>query len=54
MNNRIQEKLAIEIANKALLIATLQAENEQLRSQVDQLTAELDQATAPAIQSEGE
>lgn len=54
MHNIIQEKLAIEIANKALLIATLQAENEQLSSQVNQLMAELDQATAPAIQPEGE
>lgn len=54
MNDLIQSKLAIEIAGKALLVATLQAENEQLRSQVNQLMTELDQATVPETLKEGE
>lgn len=52
MNDKIQEKLAIEIANKSLIIASLQAENEVLHSEVARLTADLDQLTAPGKEGE--
>lgn len=36
MNEQIQSKLAIEIASKAITIATLEAQNESLQATVDQ------------------
>ncbi|HFI0131396.1 TPA: hypothetical protein ACGPAJ_002185 [Streptococcus suis] len=36
MNEQIQSKLAIEIASKAITIATLEAQNESLKATVDQ------------------
>lgn len=48
MDEKIKENLAIQIANKAIQIAVLQAENSRLNNIIDQLTADLDQATAPA------
>lgn len=61
MNETIQSKLAVEIAQKALTIATLEAHNEALQQELaqvqaerDQLLAELDIVTAPATETEGE
>ncbi|HEM3648177.1 TPA: hypothetical protein U1C40_000781 [Streptococcus suis] len=36
MNEQIQSKLAIEIASKAITIATLEAQNESLQATVNQ------------------
>lgn len=36
MNESIQNNLAIEIANKSLRIATLEAQNEELQAQLQQ------------------
>ena len=36
MNENIQSKLAIEIASKALTIAKLEAQNEELQAQLQQ------------------
>ena len=36
MNEVVQSKLAIEIASKALTIATLEAQNEELQAQLQQ------------------
>ena len=36
MNENIQSKLAIEIASKAIRIATLEAQNEELQAQLEQ------------------
>ncbi|HEP1819259.1 TPA: hypothetical protein VB845_001067 [Streptococcus suis] len=36
MNEQIQSKLAIEIASKAITIATLEAQNESLQATVSQ------------------
>ncbi|MGT2895900.1 hypothetical protein Javan173_0006 [Streptococcus phage Javan173] len=40
MNDTIQSKLAINIASKALMIATLEAQNEELQSQLGQALAQ--------------
>lgn len=54
MNENIQSKLAIEIASKALTIAKLEAQNEELQAQLQQalsrnqeLENPLDTSTAP-------
>ena len=50
MNENIQSKLAIEIASKALTIAKLEAQNEELQAQLQQAlerNAELETSTAP-------
>lgn len=50
MNENIQSKLAIEIASKALTIAKLEAQNEELQVQLQQAlerNAELETSTAP-------
>lgn len=41
MNELIQSKLAIEIASKALAVATLEARNEELMSQLKQAQGEV-------------
>lgn len=40
MNEFIQSKLAVEIASKALTIATLEAQNEELQAQLGQILAQ--------------
>ncbi|MFA9413272.1 hypothetical protein ACERC8_01295 [Streptococcus sp. E29BA] len=40
MNDTIQSKLAINIASKALTIATLEAQNEELQAQLGQALAQ--------------
>lgn len=40
MNDTIQSKLAINIASKALTIATLEAQNEELQAQLGQASAQ--------------
>lgn len=54
MNENIQSKLAIEIASKAIRIATLEAQNEELQAQLQQalghnaeLETLLETSTAP-------
>lgn len=50
MNENIQSKLAIEIASKALTIAKLEAQNEELQVQLQQAlerNVELETSTAP-------
>lgn len=47
MEQTIQSKLAIEIAQKSLTIATLEAQIEQLQAQNQDLLAQLDKATEP-------
>ena len=54
MNEVVQSKLAIEIASKALTIATLEAQNEELQAQLQQalernaeLETLLETSTAP-------
>ena len=37
MNENIQNKLAIEIASKAITIAKLEAQNEELQAQLEQV-----------------
>lgn len=53
MNENIQSKLAIEIASKALIIAKLEAQNEELQAQLQQAlerNQELETSTAPEIE----
>lgn len=54
MNENIQSKLAIEIASKAIRIAKLEAQNEELQEQLEQalsrnqeLESLLETSTAP-------
>ncbi|MFA9493537.1 hypothetical protein [Streptococcus sp. E17BB] len=49
MNDTIQSKLAINIASKALTIATLEAQNEELQATVNQ-QASAEQAHVERIQ----
>ena len=48
----IQQKLALEIANKAIQIAALEAELEQARETVAKLESQL--ATAPDLKGDDE
>lgn len=59
MNDTIQSKLAINIAQLSLDKATLEAHNEALQQELaqvqakrDQLLAELDKATAPTLNNQ--
>lgn len=54
MDQIIQSKLAIQVAQLSLDKATLEAQVELLQQEKQELLAALDQATAPANQTEGE
>ncbi|MDU6119035.1 MAG: hypothetical protein E6656_05735 [Streptococcus sp.] len=54
LNQNIQSKLALEIAQLSLDKATLQAQVEQLQNQNAELQQQLDEATAPETQNKGE
>ena len=54
LNQNIQSKLALEIAQLSLDKATLQAQVEQLQKQNAELQQQLDEATAPETQNKGE
>lgn len=54
LNQHIQSKLALEIAQLSLDKATLQAQVEQLQNQNAELQQQLDEATAPETQNKGE
>lgn len=54
LNQHIQSKLALEIAQLSLDKAILQAQVEQLQNQNAELQQQLDEATAPETQNKGE
>lgn len=54
LNQNIQSKLALEIAQLSLDKATLQAQVEQLQNQNAELQQQLEEATAPETQNKGE
>ncbi|MGT2793316.1 hypothetical protein [Streptococcus pasteurianus] len=54
LNQNIQSKLALEIAQLSLDKATLQAQVEQLQNQNAELQQQLDEATAPEEVEKGE
>lgn len=54
VNQNIQSKLALEIAQLTLDKATLQAQLEQLQNQNAELKQQLEEATAPETQNKGE
>lgn len=54
LNQNIQSKLALEIAQLSLDKATLQAQVEQLQKQNAELQQQLEEATAPETQNKGE
>ena len=54
LNQNIQSKLALEIAQLSLDKATLQAQVEQLQQQNAELQQQLEEATAPETQNKGE
>lgn len=47
----VHEKLAIRIANDAIAIASLEAQNEALRTQASALSAEIERLQAAASES---
>lgn len=54
LNQQIQSKLALEIAQLSLDKATLQAQLEQLQEQNAEFQQQLEEATAPETQNKGE
>lgn len=54
LNQNIQSKLALRIAQLELDNATLQAQIEQLQQQNAELQQQLEEATAPETQNKGE
>ncbi|MCO4627691.1 hypothetical protein Si044o_01651 [Streptococcus infantarius subsp. infantarius] len=54
LNQNIQSKLALEIAQLTLDKATLQAQVEQLQQQNAELQKQLEEATAAETQNKGE
>lgn len=54
LNQNIQSKLALRIAQLELDNATLQAQIEQLQQQNAELQQQLEEATAPERQNKGE
>lgn len=54
LNQHIQSKLALEIAQLSLDKATLQVQVEQLQNQNAELQQQLEEATAPETQNKGE
>ncbi len=54
VNQNIQSKLALRIAQLELDNATLQAQIEQLQQQNAELQQQLEEATAPETQNKGE
>lgn len=54
LNQNIQSKLALRIAQLELDNATLQAQVEQLQQQNAELQKQLEEATAPETQNKGE
>lgn len=54
LNQNIQSKLALKIAQLELDNATLQAQVEQLQQQNAELQQQLEEATAPETQNKGE
>lgn len=54
LNQNIQSKLALRIAQLELDNATLQAQVEQLQQQNAELQQKLEEATAPETQNKGE
>lgn len=54
LNQHIQSKLALEIAQLSLDKATLQVQVEQLQNQNAELQQQLDEATTPETQNKGE
>lgn len=54
VNQNIQSKLALEIAQLTLDKATLQAQVEQLQNQNAELKQQLEEATAQETQNKGE
>lgn len=54
LNQNIQSKLALRIAQLELDNATLQAQIEQLQQQNAELQQQLEEATAPKTQNKGE
>lgn len=54
LNQNIQSKLALEIAQLTLDKAILQAQVEQLQNQNAELQQQLEEATAQATQNKGE
>lgn len=54
VNQNIQSKLALEIAQLTLDKATLQAQLEQLQKQNAELKQQLEEATAQETQNKGE
>ena len=54
VNQNIQSKLALEIAQLTLDKATLQAQVEQLQNQNAELKQQLEEATAQEPQNKGE
>ena len=54
LNQHIQSKLVLEIAQLSFDKATLQAQVEQLQEQNAELQQQLDEATAPETQNKGE
>lgn len=54
LNQNIQSKLALRIAQLELDNATLQVQIEQLQQQNAELQQQLEEATAPETQNKGE
>ena len=54
LNQNIQSKLALEVAQLSLDKATLQAQLEQLQQQNAELQQQLEEATAPDETQKGE
>lgn len=54
LNQHIQSKLALEIAQLSLDKATLQAQLEQAQEEIAELKQELDEATASVNKKKGE
>lgn len=54
LNQNIQSKLALRIAQLELDNATLQAQIKQLQQQNAELQQQLEEATAPETQNKGE